>query len=167
MANNEEALLGHCEVAALLIKLGCNPHTKHHIRNAVREATYAVARAHGISGNDKKKKAKYMSLEAEKCMKNGNFHDLVVDHVVPVSVINQKVLDEKKPCTMKIRQIVEEWTLLAIITKPEHDRLREKGLYHKMPEGHDEEKMARYDYVGIEVKKSAYALLLNDWKVNN
>lgn len=46
---DQEAFLWHCEVAALIIgSLPLNPHTKQHIRGAIREASLKVTKDKGV-----------------------------------------------------------------------------------------------------------------------
>jgi len=81
---------------------------------------------------------------------DGNKDRLVLEHVVPVSYINELVLNEAEPTWQKIREIVIEWALLAVITKREDRRLKDLKLYQRMPSEWDGvDKFARYKLGGI------------------
>ncbi len=144
----------HCMVAALIIsEMGLNPHTKHHIRSAVREATLKVTPKKGSS----KDKATLMSESALKQMLEGNKDKLVLEHVVPVSFINKLVLAEGMPAWQRIREIIIEWTLLSVITKNEEQMLKTLKLNQSMPSEWDGvDKYARYKVAGIELVASRY-----------
>lgn len=140
MFNDPEGFDEHCEVAALIIReMGISPHTKHHIRTAIREATHKVTEKKG----SRKATAHFMSQSARRQMEGGCKDDLMLEHVVPVSHINQLVLSlaETRPVTGEdIARIILDWTCLALITKDENSRLTIKTV---PPEIHSN-KFARY-----------------------
>jgi len=168
---DEQGFIGHCKVAALIMgNMEINPHTKHHIRGAVREASNKLTIVKG-SGKDK---AHYMSKNVQKQLEAGNLEGLVLEHGVPVSVMNESVLKlmEKTDLENKtheeiaktiekwrkeIAEIIHNWTVLSVITKEEHDKLSNEGLNKKMPDNWDGiNKFARYEKVKIELVKNKY-----------
>lgn len=148
---NQEAFLAHCEVASLIRRsLPLNPHTKHHIRSAIREASLKVTTKAGTGIN----RASHISDLARTKLNTKTAGEVVIEHVVPVSFMNEKVLAMDKATTLQIAEFIYTWTVLAAITREEHDLLRVKGLHDKMPEGWDGcDRFARYKYCGIPVSK--------------
>jgi len=152
---DEEGFWRHCEVAALIFReLGKDPHTNHHIRAAIREASYKVR---SVPGREGKSGAKWMSKDAESKMISGDCSALIADHVVPISVITEMIYKAESHDKKSIGEIVREWSIFAVITKQEHEKLRLSKLYHRMPpEWNHNNKFARYEAVGIELKKNTY-----------
>jgi len=150
----KNGFIGHCKVAALIMgNMEINPHTKHHIRGAVREASNKLTTSKG-SGKDK---AHYMSKNIQKQLNAGKLDGLVLEHGVPVSFMNDRVLKLKNKTHEEIAKIIRKWTVLSVITKKEHDKLKDKGLYKKMPDDWDGiNKFARYEKVKIELVKNRY-----------
>lgn len=146
---NQEAFLWHCEVAALII--GClpiNPHTKHHIRGAIREASLKVTKNKGTGI----KRASHVSILAQEKLETMASRGLILEHAIPISLINDKILAISKPTKFDIAEIVYEWTILAVITKKEHEMLRINGFNDKMPTNWDGvDKFARYEACKIQV----------------
>ena len=151
---DEEGFIGHCKVAALIMgNMEINPHTKHHIRGAVREASNKLTTIKG-SGKDK---AHYMSKNVQKQLNAGKLDGLVLEHGVPVSFMNDHVLKLKNKTHEEIAKIIRKWTVLSVITKKEHDKLKDEGLYKKMPDDWDGiNKFARYEKVKIQLVKNRY-----------
>lgn len=76
------------------------------------------------------------------------------EHVVPVSVIVNKVSELKKPTEEEIVKIVKEWTIIAAITQEEDADLRKGKLSKTMPKNWNGcDLFARYRKVGIQVPK--------------
>lgn len=152
----------HCKVAALIInELGIDPHTKHHIRAAIREATHKVTEKKG----DRKSTAHFISTGAIESLENNEYTNLVLEHVVPVSYINELVLDFAKKNQGKINncdveRIVLEWTCLALITKKEDGILTKKSL----PDPKD--KFSRYTSVKLTPHNGEYKELKAVIKIN-
>ena len=146
---NEAGFIAHCGVAALLLqKLEINPHTKHHVRSAIRQASLKVTPYRG-SG---KALATHVSELAALQIQRGEKQGLVLEHAVPISHINEIVLREKLIETGDIARVVRQWTLLSIITQAEHQCLSDRGLAKIMPKNWDgEDKLARYSECGIHV----------------
>jgi len=173
----------HCKVAVLIMAtMEINPHTKHHIRGAVREASNKLTTVKG-SGKDK---AEFMSENVQRQLEAGEPNGLVLEHGVPVSVMNSFVLELSEKTDLKnktheeraniiekwhkeIAGIIEEWTVLSVITKKEHDTLRKEGLNQKMPDKWDGiNKLARYHHkkVKIELVKNRHKELTKQIRKN-
>jgi len=157
--SNFDGLMEHCKVASLILtNMEVNPHTKHHIRSAIREASLKITKNKGSN----KDKAEQMSTEAFTQMQRGNITGLILEHVIPVSYINALVLDHSDHSAENICKIVCEWTILSIITKNENDTLSNLGFAKKMPSDWDEKnKYARYEKAGIKLILSRYKELKN------
>jgi hypothetical protein len=152
--------LMHCEIAALLLNREDRnePAVKHHIREALREASDLVAKMPG----DKKQTAQFMSKQALAQMQGGNAELLIGEHIYPVSRLNVLVFEdaERRPATTEsIAEILAARTLRAVITDAEDDKLEELGLRKTMPEG-SVDPMARYAAAGIELVPNQYSALL-------
>lgn len=142
---NENGLLGHCEVAALIIReLGETPHTRTHVRNAIRAASEHAIKQETQSSGNLKETAQNMSVLAHNRMVNdGSCENLVGEHVVPVAVLywmsrmgheELRQRDHSFRDTVElIEEIVIEWSIGAVITRDEHRRLTREGCYQKMP----------------------------------
>lgn len=91
-SNRLEGFKDHCNVLYILLNSieELNPAFKHHIRSAVREASNKIG---GRQGNKNKNIAHYMSENARKQMINGVFVGLVGEHIIPVSLINSKIIE--------------------------------------------------------------------------
>lgn len=150
-----EGFQRHCQVAALVWReFGLDPHTRHHISDAIREASNKVST---VRGSDDKARAPYMSVAAGQQMESGDFASLKFDHAVPIGFINEKVLALSEPSAESIQAIVLEWTLLSVITEEEHERLAQAGLAEKMPDDWDRKNLeARYSAVGIKLVANRY-----------
>lgn len=142
-----KALKNIANVAALIIReMGVNPHTKHHIRTAIREATHKVTDKKG----SRKSTAHFISESARQQMENGNKDNLVLEHVIPISYINELVLNlaGTRPLTSQdIASIVLEWTCLALITADEDSRLTKKAV----PPDIQTNKFSRYEHVDPKI----------------
>ncbi|MDZ7697724.1 MAG: hypothetical protein U5R49_12655 [Deltaproteobacteria bacterium] len=156
----------HCEVACLILnKLGKNPHTNHHVRGTIREASSKVA---GQPGGNIKEKAHFMSASARQQMYEGNCKGLIGEHVVPVSIMVTKVNDlyERQGNRIELTQIIDivkKWSILAVITTKEDIKIKARKLYHKMPPDWDGcNKYARYDAAGIKLVPNEYKMLISN-----
>lgn len=152
---DSEGFMMHCAVASCLLEnFDLNPHTKHHIRGAVREATKKVT---PISGKGKDI-GSTISVGAYEKIVNGELTGLVLEHAIPVSYINELVLKIKGYSTPeKIADIVLTWTVLTVITVEEHEKLSSLKLGKSMPADWDgNSKYARYNKAGIEVLDVGY-----------
>ena len=152
---DEEGFWRHCQVAEVLFRaMGTDPHTNHHIRSAIREASYKVG---NVRDKDRKRRAQYMSEAAEAQILNGDCTDLVVDHLVPVSEITKMVYQLTERSRSQIGAVIRQWSTFAVVTRGEHERLRREKLYHTMPKDWDREnRFARYDRVRIRLKQNRY-----------
>jgi hypothetical protein len=153
----------HCAVAAMLIDtLPVTAATSAHTRNAVRLATLTSVGKNGVLHASKQAK-EIKESTGKKWHKCG----LVQEHVIPLSLIHERVVEELKrspaasdqggpsfpdnPRARLVARIVEDMTLLAWISQDEDARLRDKSLQKCMPTDWDgQERFARYIACGIE-----------------
>lgn len=80
--------------------------------------------------------------------------DVIHEHVVPHSIIMNKLLSLKELNNENIMDVLEKFYILCAITKEEDRLLNAAGYRSKMPDGWDEETdsvFARYEAVGIVV----------------
>jgi hypothetical protein len=150
--------LKHCEIAALLLNRDDRhePAVKHHIREALREASDKVAKIPG----DKKQTAQYMSKDALAQMQGGSAKGLIGEHIYPVSRLNVLVFEDAErrlATTESIAAILAARTLRAVITEAEDKKLRALGLHKTMPKGSIDPK-ARYAAAGIRSERILGAL---------
>jgi hypothetical protein len=151
---NEEGFWWHCEVAALIInELGINPHTKHHIRAAIREASNKVTDQKGGGKNI----APLISKSVHSRILQNQTMGFVLEHSVPVSYLNQLVLNLSVVTKEKVGNIIHKWTTLSVITEEEHQKLSALKLSKTMPTDWDGvNKLARYEKAGIELVNISY-----------
>jgi len=75
-----------------------------------------------------------------------------VEHVVPLKVIVDMLLEIKKPTKKKVKTVLADMYRVCLVTTEEHKRLSDAGLRSKMPKDWDrKDPFARYKIVGIEV----------------
>ena len=83
--------------------------------------------------------------------------DVIHDHVIPHSIVMNKLLSLKEPSNESIMKVIKKFYILCAITKEEDGLLNSAGYRSKMPDGWNEEKdsvFARYESVGIIVCNS-------------
>ncbi len=160
--NDREGFITHCKVVELIIhEMEINPHTKHHIRTAVREASNKITTQKGSN----KDKAEYISKKAREQIQQGSLEGLIFEHGVPVSHLNSLILKRGKSITWEeIADIIYKGTVLSVVTKTENENLKKLKLSKKMPEEWDgKDKFARYTKSGIEIVKESYKKLKQDF----
>ncbi|MDD2721146.1 MAG: hypothetical protein PHH47_07560 [Gallionella sp.] len=151
----------HCEIVEWLLKRSDREHpaVKHHIRAAIREASNHV----GLNSGAPKHSAQWMSSKAEESMIVGHYEDLIAEHVVPVSVLNQLIVELPNQSVREIAEILRRYVIRAVITREEDDELKAAGLRMSMPKEWDEtdrsNPFARYDAVKIRLVKNRYSEL--------
>ena len=95
----------------------------------------------------------YVSTKAKGLSKN----EIIQEHVVPHSIILDKLIALKSLTPKKISDILDRYYAICEITKDENQKLDKKGLRSKMPEGWKDngldDRFARYDHVGIKYSK--------------
>lgn len=151
----------HCEIVSWLLKHPDQEHpaVKHHIRAALREASNHV----GKNSDTPKHSAQYMSSKAEKSMVEGHYDDLIAEHVVPVSVLNQLIVELPVSGKHEIAEVLRKYVIRAVVTKEEDYLLKEAGLQKSMPEGWGDtdraNPFARYEAVGIRLVENRFSEL--------
>lgn len=147
---NEGYFEKYCDVAYLLLNRPdkTNPAMKSIIRHVIREA---INHSSDLPGYDNKKGASIASLQAIKQIETGNIIGLVGEHVVPVSVVNERLINLQNPTKEVIAETIRSFNLRAIITESEDKTLKMAGLSKKMPVNWDTTNvMYRYEFVGIK-----------------
>jgi hypothetical protein len=81
---------------------------------------------------------------------------LVHEHVIPKSIVIQRLLELPNPTTESVNQLLESYCKGAVLTREEDTRLNKLGLRSKMPAGWDEKDVwARYASAGIVLRTYA------------
>jgi len=82
---------------------------------------------------------------------NKNLSECDVEHVVPMMVIVNMLLDMKGLTKKKVDNRLKKYLHVLLVTKEEHGRLNSSGLMSKMPSDWDGKNVwARYEKVGIK-----------------
>jgi hypothetical protein len=131
-----------------------NPAIKSIIRYVIREA---VNHASDLPGYDNKLGAKVLSKNALSQIISKNTSDLIGEHVVPISIVNEILLNMTNPIKIVIEDTLRKFSLRAVITVDEDRILKSKNLTKNMPPNWDGEKiMARYVFCGIETEDISF-----------
>lgn len=80
--------------------------------------------------------------------------DVIHEHVVPHSIVMNKLLSLETLNNENIMSVIEEFYILCAITREEDKLLNAAGYRSKMPEGWNEKTdsvFARYELVGISI----------------
>ena len=91
----------------------------------------------------------YTSIEA-----HGLSRDVVREHVVPHSIVMDKLLNLDSLTDEKLESVLQKYFSICVITKAEDLRLTAAGFRSKMPPGWDEEAgsiFARYDHEKVKI----------------
>ena len=158
-----EYFLKHCEIVSLLANRPDREHpaVKHHIRSAIREVSNHVAIAPGSA----KHSAQYISHSAQQAMEANQCNDLIAEHVVPVSILNIKVMELEHPTPESIAEIMLSYTMRAVITSEEDSKLKSLGFQKTMPNTNNMDNLcSRYDAAGISLTENNYSQLLKKCK---
>lgn len=158
---NHPYFLKHCEIVALLVNREdrTHPSVKHHIRNAIREASNHV----GFGPGNAKCSAEFMSLAAKEQLERGLVEGLIAEHVVPVSVLNDLIVKhaaQELATVESVAQLLMTHTHRAVITTMEDKQLRNLGLHKSMPVLSSDDWFARYREAHIELIENKYAILV-------
>lgn len=78
-------------------------------------------------------------------------NEVIVEHVVPQMHLVNAMMDMAPVTAPGVKELLENYFAVMVITKEEHDRLNASGLRSTMPEDWDKkEVLARYRKIGIE-----------------
>ena len=103
----------------------------------------------GLHGQSQKK-----NIPRSKAAIGKDTRECEVEHVIPQMYIVNMLMDMSTINKDKIRNILEKYFHVLLVTKEEHRRLNASGLRSKMPKDWDGENIwARYDAVGINLGK--------------
>lgn len=80
-----------------------------------------------------------------------------VDHVVPQKIIVDMLLEIPIPTRQNVRDILNKFFFVCVVTHEEHQRLTAEGLRFKMPDDWDtNDPFARYEIANIKVDRSEF-----------
>ena len=80
-----------------------------------------------------------------------NLTECDVEHVVPVMLIVNMLMDMNPISAEKVESILKKYWHVLLITKEEHQKLNSSGLRSTMPKDWDKENIwARYEAIGIK-----------------
>ena len=114
------------------------------LKNALHQ--YWQNKTLGLHGQSQKK-----NIPRSKAAIGKDTRECEVEHVIPQMYIVNMLMDMSTINKDKIRNILEKYFHVLLVTKDEHRRLNASGLRSKMPDDWDGENIwARYDAVGIE-----------------
>jgi hypothetical protein len=145
-----------CEIASLLLERSDieNSAVKSVIRFTLREA---INHATDLPGHDNKKGAELVSKKAMGKIFCGDFDGLVGEHIVPVSVVSQRIKEQLPLTKSELASELKRFSQKAVITKEEDQKLKAAGLLKTMPSDWDgSNPLDRYNAVGIKVLNTAY-----------
>jgi hypothetical protein len=122
------------------------------------------SKEHIESGDPKRVYSQYIRYALDE-IKNLNFYtskkakglkreDIIHEHVVPHSIVMNKLLSLKPLCNENIMEVLNKFYVLCAITKEEDKLLNAAGYRSKMPDGWNEDTdsiFARYEEVGISI----------------
>jgi hypothetical protein len=79
-------------------------------------------------------------------------HQLIHEHIVPRNIIRDVLLRSHCPSAEEVNDLLEQYCVGAVITKPQDARLTDLGLRNSMPRGWQFGNIwARYHASGIEI----------------
>ena len=118
-----------------------------------------------IKLNRSKEGTNYVSAKAKAKLQDGDKTGLVFEHIVPktkyiqepcvLAAIKGQFANGEKFSEEAVRQLLERYWLIALITKEEDDTLTNLGLQKKMPGDWDgTDVFARYKAAGISLEES-------------
>ena len=82
--------------------------------------------------------------------------DLVYDHAVPFKLLQDELMGLSDPTVGAVRDVLNRYGVIVLVTKEEDRRVRMAGYGSKMPDGWDRvDPIARYRAVGIELVENA------------
>ena len=168
---NSEALLAYCDVLLKLRdmqdkdnldrrkageRVGLAPRNaviNRMISHAIRNATDS---AHPFGYSDSGKyAAQWISEDAKMDLLNGSSAGLICEHVIPVSVMTSVIIDhwdDGSWDTKRLKCFFEKYSITAIVTERDNERLKTKGVHQAMPPGKTiDDKFSRYEVAGIKL----------------
>ena len=103
----------------------------------------------GLHGQSQKK-----NIPRSKAAIKKNIRECEVEHVVPLMYIVNMLMETTPINKKNIKNILDKYFHVLLVTKEEHNRLNASGLRSTMPKDWDGENIwARYDAVGIKKAK--------------
>lgn len=139
-----------------------NPAVKNILRFLVREASNCTSELPCYDNKLGSKMTSVKAIEKINMVTNNDYSGLVGDHIVPVSVINEKLTKLGLINIDSVKNAITKLAVRAVITKEEDDQLQ-IGRYKKiMPEDWGGNIFARYEKVGIELVDVPYKTVLQE-----
>ena len=78
--------------------------------------------------------------------------EIIYDHAVPFRYLQEELLALEPVTQEAVRQVLERFGTIVLVTKAESAKLDENGYSHNMPDGWDRVNLlARYNALGIEL----------------
>lgn len=104
-------------------------------------------------GNEEYRGFRYYSYDAYEAIRRGE-RRFTRDHIFPKKRLKEILFNVANPDEHSVRQLMEKYGEICVITKKEDDRLRVAGLRNTMPDGWKmgDNIFARYVQVRIGVK---------------
>lgn len=148
--DNKTGIENLCEVARhILNTMPVNAATKFAVRTVLREAVNKSNPEY--RGNNNRKNCRHASASAVALLGDAGAA-LVSDHAIPVSLLLQEVHGRPGITLEELVGLVAKYSVMALITRAEDDRLAQAGLKKKMPGDWDgQDALARYKHAGIEL----------------
>jgi hypothetical protein len=102
----------------------------------------------------KSQSAQFRSVKSQGI--NFGTDEIRYDHAIPFSFIQQKLLTAEHLTISDLKEILQRFIVVCIITKEEDQLLNSMGLTRKMPENWDgKNPLARYEAAKIELVNNA------------
>ena len=105
-----------------------------------------------VKGNQMYKGYKYYSQEAYRAILNGE-RKFKRDHIFPKKKLKRMLLNDENHTALSIRQLMEKYGEVCVVTIYEDRKLNSAGLCEEMPQGWQigDEILERYQNVGIVI----------------
>lgn len=82
---------------------------------------------------------------------------IIYDHSIPFRYLQDELLNLDDVNNKTVKELLDLYSTVCVITKDEDNLLSSRGLSRKMPNDWDnEDPLARYKAVGIEVEKNEF-----------
>lgn len=149
--DNEQGIVNLCCVAVHLKEtMPVNAATKFAIRTVLREAINKSKK--NYKGNVNRLNCSFISPAAKHELSENPKAKLIAEHILPVSLALRE-FESLEPLTVDaVVEMVANYSLTALITHEEDQKLREAQLVKSMPENWDGKNIfARYQATGIDL----------------
>lgn len=149
---NKEGIENLCNLSIKLLNMKRNAATKYAHRTVLREAINKSCKQY--KGNNNRLNVKYRSLDAQKVIDNNLNDKLISEHIIPISIMLNKIYDEKINDLNKLLKLCKDFSVMCLITETEDATLHKLKLTKLMPNDWDgKDKFARYKKAKIKYRK--------------